>query len=283
MTENVAEVSQEEKDNAEMEAAFNEATSNNAAEPVAEPAKPADAAKETPTKTEEVKQENKATPTAPPVPANLSEDQVKLLSAIPELEARLMQQMGKVAGNYGEIKRLFDAAQKAAATPQGAAAFNASSDGDYLDKEFPEWASGIDARIGKAVSKLPAGITAQQFEAMYVQRRTQEDTTKRNEMIQVLHSAHPDRFEIQKTPQWTQWVEGLRADQRSALNNSEDPYYVSGMLSKFKVYRDKQAVASTKSQQRIESAITPTGVRPTGPSTVSEDEAVQKAFDDQFK
>lgn len=274
MDENVTDVPQEVTD-AETEAAFT-ASFNDAAEPIAVAPATAEVAQDL-----DEKQELQATPTAPPA-SGLSEDQIKLLSAIPELERRLTQQVDKVSGNYGELKRLLDTMQKSAATPQGAAAFDASADGNYIDEEFPEFANGVNAKIQQAFSKIPAGITAEQFEAMYAQRRQHEDTEKRNELIGILEKAHPDRVEIQQTPQWAQWMDGLTEYQRASVLGSEDPYYVSGMLSKFKAHRDKQAQASIKSKQRIESAITPNGVRPSGPSTISEEEAAQKAFEAQF-
>ena len=266
----------------EMEAAF--AASFEAAEP--EPSKPeADEKPTTPeTKAEEKPDQQQATPSAPPPAPTLSEDQVKLLAAIPRIE-QLLQRVDKVDGNYGEIKRLLGDMQKAAATPQGAAAFDASI-GDQFDQEYPELADGVKAKIAaakaefeEAVSKIPVGMTAEQFEAMYAER----ETKKRNDAISFLHKSHPDRFEIQKTPQWKQWFDGLEAYQQVSLENSSDPYYVSGMLSKFKKFRDTQTSASEKSKKRIENAATPSGVRPTSPSTISDEEAAQRAFEDQFK
>ena len=67
-----------------------------------------------------------------------------------------------------------------------------------------------------------------------------------------------------------------------AINNSEDPYYVAGVISEFKEHRDKQVSAAAKSKQRIESAITPKGVPPSGHSTITDEEAAAKAFEAQF-
>lgn len=266
--------------NQEEEAAF-AASFNEVADPVADAPPTAEESKE------EIKPEEKpeavATPSAPPPAPVISEDQIKLLSAIPELERRLTQQVDRVAGNYGEMKRLLESMQKAAATPQGAAAFDASADGDYIDREFPELANGVAAKIQKAVSQLPAGITTDQFEAMYVERRKREESEKYRELVTVLDKAHPDRIEIRESAPWKQWVDSLPDYQQASLQNSEDPYYVSGMISKFKKHRAEQAALSEKSKKRIESAVTPTGVRPTSPSTISEDEAAQRAFEDQFK
>lgn len=262
-----------------MEAAFAASfVSDNAPQADAPATAAAEAVADAAPQPEEVKQEAPATPPAPQIPAALSDEQIKLLSAIPELERRLTQQVDRVAGNYGEVKRLLETMQKAAATPQGAADFDASKDGDYIDREFPELAGGLKSKIDEAVSKIQSGITADQFEAMYAERRKHEELEHRNKLINVLESKHPDRFDIQKTPEWSQWRDGLTPYQRDSLENSEDPYYVSSMLSKFKDFRDKRAVADKKSKQRIEGAVSPNGVRPTSPSTITEEEAMQKAF-----
>lgn len=233
-------------------------------------------------KPEEPKTEEKTTPQPAPSTSSLSDEQIRLLAALPELERKLTQQVDKVAGNYGEMKRVFDSMQKASATPQGAAEFEASVDGDYLDREFSEIAGGVNEKIAKALSNHPAGMTTEQLDEWYVARRQQEENVKNDELVTILHTAHPDRFEIQQTPEWTQWISGLQDHQRTAVMNSRDPFYVSAMISKFKAFRDQQVSKAVKSKQRIEAAVTPDGVRPTSPSTISDDEAAQKAFEAQF-
>lgn len=275
MSKEVAEVTQEVQD-AEMEAAFN-AVSTDVQEPTAEPAQEAKTEAKAAEETQVAEpEEPKAAPVVPP--SGFSEDQLKLLSAIPELEKRLTQQVDKVAGNYGEIKRLLDTMQKAAATPQGAAHFEASADADELEREFPEIAMGVQDKINRAFAKVPQGMGAEQLEEWYANR----EAVKYQGLVKILDTAHPDRIAIRESPEWKQWISSLPDYQQVSVINSDDPYYVSSMISKFKLHRDKQASLQEKSKQRIENAITPQGVRPSGPSTISEDEAAQKAFDAQF-
>ena len=229
----------------------------------------------------EESEEVEATPTAPPH-TTLSEEQIRLLATIPELERRLQGQVDKVAGNYGEVKRALDSITKAAATPKSAAEFEASVDGDFIDTEFPELGGSVNARIEKKIAQLAVGMTPEQMEVWYTSRRQQEDEAKIEGAIQVLHDAHPDRFEIQQAPIWKQWIDGLAAHERQGVMNSQDPYYVSGMISKFKDFRAKQVSQDVKNKQRIDRAIAPTSGRPASPSTTSEDEAAQAAFEAQF-
>lgn len=280
-----------EQSNAEMEAAFAASFDAESAKTTEAPktddaqAKVEDAPSEgegTAAAPVEGKKDEPATPSAPPVAA-LSADQVRLLATLPELEKRLTQQVDKVAGNYGEIKRLVDTMKSAAATPQGAAAFQASEDADYLDREYPALAGEIKSRIDKAVANVKTGISEEEFEQRYERRRARDAQVRMNEMIDVLESDHPDRVEIQKTPQWATWMQTLSPAQKRAVTESEDGHYVSSMLFKFKDYRDQQAAAAAKSKQRIEAALTPTGTRAPGHQITSDEDAAQRAFDAQFQ
>lgn len=272
----VTEVSQEVAD-AEMEAAFAATSNEGADKQVVEPSKTEVAAVEA-----EIPAEVVVVAEVAPVQSTLSEDQIKLLAAIPELESRLTQQADKVAGNYGELKRILETMQKEKATPQGAADSSAyvPTEGDYLDEEFREIAQGVQAKIDRAMAKLPVqvGTTEEQFESMYAAR----ELAKRNEAINTLDAMHPDRIEVYATPEWTTYFAALPAYEQDSFNRSEDPFYVGREISKFKDHREKAVAQAEKSKQRIEKAITPVGVRPVGHSTVSDDEAAQKAFESQF-
>jgi anion-transporting ArsA/GET3 family ATPase len=281
MTTNVDDAKQGIQDEKDMQAAFNEATSSQDTEEIAQPS-----AESNTTETEGAAEVEKptekpaeATPTAPPI--SISEEQLKLLAAIPELEKRLMQQVDTVSGRYGEIKRLLEETKKAAATPKSAAEFEASVDGDSLDQEFPELSQGIQEKIDRALAKVqavPAGMSEQQLQEWYEKRKAEDYKAS----VVILDTAHPDRIEIKESAEYKEWLAGMPAYKQQAFLNSQDPYYVSSKLSEFKEYRDKKSSAAEKSKQRIENAITPQGVKPKGPSTVSDDEAAQAAFEAQF-
>ena len=234
-----------------------------------------------PTETVEPKVEEKVEPvveakTEPVATPALSQQQLQLLAAIPELERRLTQQVDRVSGNYGEVKRLLDTMQKAAATPSSAAVFDASE--DSLDQEYPELAQGVTAKISKALSSLKTGMTAEEFESAYLARKERDESETLSKQLSTLKKAHPDHIEIQQTPEWTPWMNTLNESQRDGVMNSFDPYYVSSMITRFKTYRDKQVADATKDKQRVERAVSPSGVQPRGSSTINEDEAMRKAF-----
>lgn len=271
MEGNTQNVEQEVQDNAEMEAAFN-AASPGAVEPVAELSTVVEAA---PKEKPEVKEEEPApAPAQPPV---LSEDQARLLSAIPKLE-QLLQRVDKVDGNYGEIKRLLEASQKAVATPKGAAEFEASADGDFLDKEFGEIAAGVQAKIDRSLAKIQPGMTPEQIAEQVNAAAERRENEVRSRLVKALDDEHPDRFEILKTPEWAAHLAAMPAADQRYLMKSDDLHYITRELSKFKEQRAKQVALAAKSKQRIDKAVTPAGVPRAGSSTLSEDEAAQQAF-----
>jgi len=279
MTTNVDDAKQVIQDEADMEAAFG-ATFNPETEEVAQSVPEAETAVEAAgvDAPEKIPAEKpiEATPKAPPI--SISEDQLKLLAAIPELEKRLMQQVDTVSGRYGEIKRLLEETKKAAATPKGAAAFESSVDGDTLDQEFPELSQGIQARIESAIAKVPAGMNEEQLQAWYEKRKAADY----QESVKILDTAHPDRVQVRESTEYKEWLASMPVYKQQAFLNSEDPYYVASMLYEFKEHRDQKASSAQKSKQRIENAVTPQGVKPKGQSTITDEEAAQKAFEAQF-
>lgn len=271
MKDDVAVNSQDVQD-AEMEAAFAAASVPDTKEIIAEPAK-AEEQVEDPKEEKKPEAETKSEEKQEEKPAGLSDDQLKLLAAIPKLE-QLLQRVDKVDGHYGEIKRLLDSTQKAAATPKSAAAFEASDESDTLDQEFPELSQGIQERIERVIAKVPAGMSEDQLQSWYEKRKAADY----QESVKILDAAHPDRIVVRESAEYKEWLAGMPSYKQQVFLNSVDPYYVSSKLSEFKDYRDKKASSAEKSKQRIENAITPQGVRPKGQSTISDDEAAQAAF-----
>jgi hypothetical protein len=265
----------DDQSRAEMEAAF--AASDDAEQQPVETPKQEAPVEET--KQEDVVEEPKdEKPAAPPA---LSEDQLRLLSAIPELERRLTQQVDKVAGNYGEVKRLLGEMQKAAATPKSAAEFKASDDMVQFEQDFAEIANPVKQMIEARLSSLPHGISEEQLEAYFAKR----EADRRSRDIDALNSIHPDRLEIIKTKEWDEWIGSLPKYRQAAIANSNDLHYVAGEISAFKersqaqAAREKeQAAQAEKSKSRVEKAVTPSGARHSTKPTISEDEAMRQAF-----
>ena len=275
------ELVQEEQSRAEMEAAF--ATSDEAeSTPRIEPPKqetPVEETKQEEVKEPEAREPEKEKPAV--IPPALTEDQLRLLSAIPELERRLTQQVDKVAGNYGEVKRLLGEMQKAAATPRGASEFSASDDMTQFEQDYAEIANPVKHMIEQRLASLNQGISSDQLEAYIASRETEQ----RNRAIQALDEMHPDRLEIFNSSEFGEWIDSLPKYRKSAILKSNDLYYVAGEIGAFKDHRqtqielaNKQALQNEKSKSRVDKAVTPSGSRQSTQSTISEDEAMRKAF-----
>jgi hypothetical protein len=275
------ELMQEDQDRAAMEAAFaasDEAESAPSIEPPKQEEAPVEETKQEEVKDHEVQEPIEEKPVATPA---LTEDQLRLLSAIPELEKRLTQQVDKVAGNYGEVKRLIGEMQKAAATPRGASEFSASEDMTQFEQDFAEIANPVKQMIEQRLASLNQGISADQLEAYIASR----ETDQRNRAVQALDEMHPDRLEIIQTKEWGDWLGSLPKYRQAAIANSQDLHYVAGEIGAFKDHRQaqielaqKQAQQDAKSKSRVEKAVTPSGSRQSTQSTISEEDAMRKAF-----
>lgn len=268
---------------AEMQAAFSaseldEAESTPRIEPPKQEEPPVEETKQEEVKEPEVQEPEQEKPAVTPA---LTEDQLRLLSAIPELERRLTQQVDKVAGNYGEVKRLLGEMQKAAATPKGASEFSASEDMTQFEQEFAEIANPVKQMIEQRLAGINKGISADELEAYIASR----ETAQRESAVKALDEMHPDRLEIIKTKEWGDWLGSLPKYRQAAITKSQDLHYVAGEIGAFKDYRQtqielakKQAEQDAKSKSRVEKAITPSGTRQSTQSTISEEEAMRKAF-----
>lgn len=261
----------------EVNAAFESGASD--AEPViAEPAK------------DEQKPEVEAVPETPATPdpapqaaSPLTPEILAALSSLPNLEKRLTQQVDKVAGNYGEVKRLLDTIQKSnTATPQGAAA--ATDAWNELQAEFgPELAGQMARAVDKVVASRQ-GISQDDVRAIVA-----ETVGGNAPDLSVLDELHPDWKELRDTkPQdYSEWLESLRPATRIRYLNSSDPLHVAEKLDEFKAWRESRAekpapVTPPKethqaSTSRLEAAATPTGRSRGSPTTLSAADAFLQA------
>ena len=190
--------------------------------------------------------------------------------------------MNKVAGNYGEVKRLLDTIQKSnTATPQGAAA--ATDAWNELQDEFgPELAG----QLAKAVDKVVA--SRQSISQDDVRALVAEAVGGKAPDLSVLDELHPDWKELRATkPQdYSDWLESLRPATRMRYLTSSDPLHVAEKLDEFKAWRESRAEKAPAvpqkethqaSTSRLEAAITPNGRSRGSPTTLSATDAFLQA------
>lgn len=226
-----------------------------------------------------------ATPTTAPQESNpLTPEILAALSSLPNLEKRLTQQVDKVAGNYGEVKRLLDTMQKAnTATPQGAA--DAADAWDDLKNEF---GSELAESISKAVAKMIGarqGINPEEIQALVA-----EAASGNAPDLSVLDELHPEWKELKANPppEYREWLDSLKPATRMRYLHSSDPLHVAEKLDEFDTWRATKAAAATtsapatethqaKSTSRLEAAATPTGRSRGSPTTLSAADAFLQA------
>lgn len=222
---------------------------------------------------------------APPENPVLTPEIIEALKILPGLERRLTQQVDRVAGNYGEVKRMLDSMQKDnTATPQGAAdALEAWKD---IKEEFGEemaakFAAGVDNRLKSVPTISPEEV-----------RKIVAETVGNNSGpdLSVLDELHPGweayitpNGDMSKAPpDYVEWFTSLRPAAKARLISSTDPYHVAEKLDEFFAWRDAKAAdkqtesAHQASTSRLEAAVTPSGRSRGGPTTPSVEDAFRQ-------
>ena len=223
----------------------------------------------------------KATPEAPPAP-QFSPEILSALNGLPELERRLTQQVDKVAGNYGEVKRLIDTIQKSSqATPQGAAA-TARSMTKLRELGFDELADAIADDLGTDGTEINPESIAKIAADAVSKANADAEVNAHNKAVSALDRDHPDRVEIRESSSYKDWLASLSETKRNRFLTSWSPEYVSERLDEFKDWRSAKAAeqartdadatkaaARLESKSRLEAAVTPSGRSRGGPITTS--------------
>lgn len=239
---------------------------------------------ETPTPSPEV--------TPPPkLFGGLTEEQLtEKLARVDVLEQTLTNRFREVGGQFGRLKQMIDGIQ--ASTPQGEPVELTAEDLADLKGEYPELAGlvakDLNAVLKKIGSRGTGGTLQYDQEAMqavvneqvgYVAQNLQQQFDQRM-AITVLDLKHPDRMEIQKTPEFAEWLRVKGDEFANNLQSTWDTEFVASGLSEFKDWRSKKSA----SNKRINDAVTPTkGTTPTTAIPPSTSQSFAKGFNRVLK
>jgi hypothetical protein len=239
----------------------------------------------TPDENEQKPEVTPATATPPPAPQEssaLTPEILAALSSLPNLEKRLTQQVDRVTGNYGEVKRLLDTMQKAnTTTPQGAA--DAADAWDELKAEFPELADPISKAVGKMMGTRQ-GINPDEVRAMVSEAMGGQSVD-----LAVLDELHPEWKELKANPpaEYQEWLDSLKPASRMRYLKSNDPLHVAEKLDEFDAWRTTRTATAAPtapttethqaSTSRLEAAATPSGRSRGSPTTLSAADAFLQA------
>lgn len=214
----------------------------------------------------------KATEQTPP-PATvfgLTEDQFRNeLNRLAHLENNLRLLSQDLNGKYGRLNQVMQTLQQS--TPAGEPVELTADDLAALKGEYPELAGIVAKDLNAALKKAgmrgtaPAvqvqqqGINQEDFDRLVNERVQHVAIDLQNTFDQKLDIArldfqHPDRFEVQESPEWGKWLQHKGDQYKQELETTWDLHKVNAGLHEFKKWRDEQA----KSQKRVENAVQPT-------------------------
>ena len=223
---------------------------------------------------EEVKQEA----AAKPIPALTDEDIASFRAATTELST-LKGQLRDANGRIGALNDLLKQTREHK-KDEGKAPVLSAVELKRMKEQYPELAETLTADIGELMATLAKPQDKDEVSRLIKEQVAESSFAERKQM---LSDEHPDWEAIKKGEDLWKWIATLPADEASAFQNSANPLYVAKKLTVFKAWRDGATKAKDDSQERLEAAITPRGVPRTSKSTMSDEEAMLKGFEEGFK
>lgn len=227
---------------------------------------------------EPVAQEPAKEPEQAPVAALTPQEITELRAAaqaIPGMQTKLREAYGRI-GALNDLLHKKSEEKKADGQPAALSRLEMKR----IKEAYPELADDLTADIGDALASLKT--TAQdpaEMERLIADRVALASLELRKE---ALAERHPDWEDVKKSDVFWKWMGELPADEAKAIQTSASPMFIASKLDTFKTWRDKASKAKEKSQERLTAAIAPTGGSSAGKSTLSDDEAMQKAFAEGF-
>ncbi len=248
-------------------AGFDETTTQ---EPPAESIKPAETAPEQPEQQPEVAAE---------VQTALTAEEIKALRATAAEVAEMKAQVRSANGRIGALNDLLHKANEAKKA-EGKPAALSNVEMRRIKEAYPELADDLSADINEALASLKSQHQDPDEVARLVKERVAEASHELRK--EALAERHPDWEDVKRSESFWKWMDALPEADRTAIQTSASPMFIASKLDTFKAWRDKGAKTKQQSQERLESAITPTGSAGTGKSTLSDIEAEMKAFAEGF-
>lgn len=194
-------------------------------------------------------------------------------SKVDALEQQLADERQKIYGKLGEYNRTIQNMQQQTGKPSLSA-----PQLTHLKSEFPELAELLAKDFGEVMVSTPEPQkeTAPAFDPSAFDDRVR--SVELNIKKETLSTFHPDWEEVKESDQFATWV-GLQPDDvRQQIGSSQNIGFAVRMLNTFKEWRDQTVKASTKKTARLEQAVAPTGVKPSAPPAMDENDAFLAGF-----
>lgn len=240
------------------------------AEKPAESVAPAETAPETKEEAPEVVAEAQTALTA---------DEIRALRATAAEVAEMKAQVRSANGRIGALNDLLHKANEAKKA-EGKPATLSKVEMKRIKEAYPELADDLTADINDVLANLKSTSQDPDEVARLVKERVAEASHELRK--EALSDRHPDWEDIKRTEVFWKWMDSLPAPEKQAIQTSASPMFIASKLDTFKAWRDKGTKTKQQSQERLESAIAPTGGSASSKSTMSEAEAMEKAFAEGF-
>jgi hypothetical protein len=232
-----------------------------------------------------------AAPAAAPDPIAAVTEQLGALRAqVQELASAggAAAEVRKLHGEIGNINRTLkklEAAKPADAPAAEDELAAALKQAEAVAEEFPEIAGPLvkalkafHAKSAQATPPKdpepasPADTTQAQPAAVDVEK--ERLAARQQAAIDALNELHPDRLEINKTPDFKKWLATKPPEYQKKVNTSWNPAVLSSMYDEFKA----SVAARTRRQERLEAAAQPQGTGASGPTTIPDEEGARIGY-----
>jgi hypothetical protein len=212
-----------------------------------------------------------AAPAAAPDPIAAVTEQLGALRAqVQELASAggAAAEVRKLHGEIGNINRTLkklEAAKPADAPAAEDELAAALKQAEAVAEEFPEIAGPLVKAL-KAFHAKSAQAT--------VDVEKERLAARQQAAIDALNELHPDRLEINKTPDFKKWLATKPPEYQKKVNTSWNPAVLSSMYDEFKA----SVAARTRRQERLEAAAQPQGTGASGPTTIPDEEGARIGY-----
>jgi hypothetical protein len=285
MTTEVEQVQEEEitaTDDKEAQAAFDASFKDEApiaAKPAAkqEATEPEKQVTAEPAKVDEPqKQEEEAAP---------AKDETPSPTPAPAPAIDVTAELRKLQGQYGALNDLLRQTLKTKEA-EGKPAALTSVELKRMKAEYPDMAEFLQEDLAEAIKGITqaAPPDPKVIEALVSERVQREMSGLREAAVTDVHETwKTDLFaDGKRTPEYDAWLKTMPPDEAEKLEGSTSPYYVIKKLNQFYDWKTKETKAKTEKQDRLKAAITPQGVPRAGQPTLSDQEAMNRGFEEGF-
>lgn len=212
-----------------------------------------------------------------PIPSLTAEDIAAFRATATELNA-MKGQLRDANGRIGALNDLLRQTREQK-KEEGKAPVLTAVELKRMKEQYPELADSLTADISDMMATIAKPQDKDEVSRLIEEKVAELSLADRKQM---LTDEHPDWQELTKGSELWAWIATLQPAEAEAFKNSMNPLYVAKKLTVFKAWRDAPKTKD-ESQERLEAAITPKGVPRTSKSSMSDDEAMLKGFEEGFK